>query len=114
MKKKLQEKDNYLCQSASLRCTPEMNTTLQSGIAVTVQSLTRVRLFVTPMDCSPPGSPRHGILQAGRLEWVAISSSRGSSPPRDRTCISCIGRQILNHCTIDESLCSTPEMRETL
>ena len=42
-----------------------------------------------PMDCSPPGSSVHGILQARILEWVAMSSSRGSSRPRDRTCISC-------------------------
>ena len=34
-----------------------------------------------PMDCSPPGSSVHGILQAGILEWAAISSSGGSSPP---------------------------------
>ena len=32
-------------------------------------------------DCSPPGSSVHGIFQAGILEWVAISSSRGSSLP---------------------------------
>ena len=32
-----------------------------------------------------PGSSNHGILQARILEWVAISSSRGFSPPRDRT-----------------------------
>ena len=32
-----------------------------------------------PLDCSPPGSSSHGISQAGILEWVAISSSRGSS-----------------------------------
>ena len=32
-----------------------------------------------PMDCSPPGSSIHGILQASILEWVAISFSRGSS-----------------------------------
>ena len=32
-----------------------------------------------PMDCSPPGSTVHGILQAGILEWVAIPFSRGSS-----------------------------------
>jgi len=51
-----------------------------------------------PMDCSPPGSSVHGILQARILEWVAISSSRGSSQPRDWTwvsCVSCTGRQIL-------------------
>ena len=43
-----------------------------------------------PMDCSPPGSFVHGILQARILEWVAISCSRGSSPLRDRTRVSCI------------------------
>ena len=41
-----------------------------------------------PMDCSPPGSSVHGILQARILEWVAISFSRGSSWPRDRTQVS--------------------------
>ena len=40
--------------------------------------------LVTPIDCSLPGSS-HGIFQARVLEWVAISFSRGSSPPRDRT-----------------------------
>ena len=43
-------------------------------------------------DCSPPGSSVHGILQAKKLEWVAMSSSSGSSQPRDRTCASCISR----------------------
>ena len=38
-----------------------------------------------PVDCSPPGSSVHGILQARILEWVAISFSLGSSQPRDRT-----------------------------
>ena len=41
------------------------------------------------MDCSPPGSSVHGIFQARILEWVAISCSRGSSSPRDWTCVSC-------------------------
>ena len=52
------------------------------------------------MDCSPPGSSVHGILQARIQEWVAISFSRGSSGPRDGTCISlvsCFGRCILYH-----------------
>ena len=49
-----------------------------------------------PMDhCSPPGSSVLGIFQARILEWVAIAFSRGSSWPRDRSYISCIGRQIL-------------------
>ena len=53
------------------------------------------------MNCSPPGSSVHGLLQARILEWVAISFSKGSSPPRDQTgnsCVSCIGRWILYHC----------------
>ena len=52
-----------------------------------------------PMDCSPPGSSVHGILQARILEWVAMPSSRGSSQPRDQThisYISCIGGQFLD------------------
>ena len=50
-----------------------------------------------PTDCSPPGSSIHGILQARILEWVALPYSRGSSPPRDRTLVSCIGKCILYH-----------------
>ena len=38
-----------------------------------------------PMDCSPPGSSVHGILQARILEWVAFPFSRGSSWPKDGT-----------------------------
>ena len=45
--------------------------------------------FCDPMNCSPPGSPVHRILQATILEWVTISFSRGSSQPRDQTCICC-------------------------
>ena len=43
-----------------------------------------------PVDCPPPSFSVHEILQAGVLEWVAIPFSRGSSPPRDRTQVSCI------------------------
>ena len=42
------------------------------------------------MDCSLPGSSVHGIFQATVLEWIAISFSRGSSRPRDRTQVSLI------------------------
>ena len=41
-----------------------------------------------PMDCSLPDSSVHGIFQARVLEWIAISSSRGSSQPRDQTQVS--------------------------
>ena len=43
-----------------------------------------------PMDCSPPGSFVHGILQARILEWVAILFSRRSPRPRDQTRVSCM------------------------
>ena len=56
-----------------------------------------VQLFRDPMDYSPPDSSVHGVSQARILEWVAISFSRGSSKPRDQTCITCTGRQILYH-----------------
>ena len=36
-----------------------------------------------PVDCSPPDSSVHGILQARILKWVAVSLSRGSFRPRD-------------------------------
>ena len=59
-----------------------------------------------PMDCSPPGSSVHVIFQAGILEWVAISSFRVSSWLGHQTCvscISCIGRHILRHCSTWEA-----------
>ena len=42
-----------------------------------------------PVGYSPPGSSVHVILQERILEWVAIPFSRGSSPPRDQTWVSC-------------------------
>ena len=45
-------------------------------------------ILCDPMDRSLPGSSIHGISQARILEWVVISSSRGSSRPRDPTCTS--------------------------
>ena len=59
-----------------------------------VQSPSRVWLC-DQMDCSPPSSSVHGILQARILDRVAISSSWASSQPRDGTHVSCTGKQIL-------------------
>ena len=62
-----------------------------------------------PMGCSPPSSSVHEIPQARILKWVAISFSRGSSRPRDWThvsCVSCIARWILYHCTTREDIYS--------
>ena len=60
-----------------------------------------------PMDCSPPGSSVHGTSQERIRECVAISFSRGSSPPRNWTHISCIGRQISYHWATWEALKAT-------
>ena len=65
-------------------------------MSVVVELLSCTQLFCDPKDCSPPGSSVHGISQARTLEWVVISSSKGSSRHRDQT-ISCTGRRILYH-----------------
>ena len=49
-----------------------------------------VQLFVTPMDCSPPGSSVHGIRQARILQWVPIPSFSRSSHPRIKPTVSFI------------------------
>ena len=57
-----------------------------------------VRLFATPWTVAHQAPLSMGILQARILEWVAMSSSRGSSQPRDRTrdsCVSCINKRVL-------------------
>ena len=56
------------------------------------------------MGCCPPDFSVPGILQARILEWIAISFSKGSSRPRDRTHVSFIGRQILHHWATGEAL----------
>ena len=62
-------------------------------------------IFCTPMNCNPPGSSVHGISQARMLEQFAISYSRGSSLPRNWTCVSCIGRSILYYSAAWEVPC---------
>ena len=71
------------------------------GIKPLSSALARAKLLQScptlcdPTDCSPPGSSIHGF---SRQEYLAISSSRESSQPRDQTpvsYVSCIGRQVL-------------------
>ena len=60
-----------------------------------------------PLDYSLPGSSVHGIFPGKNTGVGCISYSRGSSWPRDETCISCvfcIGRGILYHCSTWEAL----------
>ena len=84
-----------------------------SPLQFETRSILRWRCLVTKscpilydcIDCSPPGSSVHGISQARVLECVAISSSRGSSQPKDWTSVSCIGRHILYHQATREDPC---------
>ena len=76
-------------------------------------SFSPVRLFATPMHCSPSGSSVHGISQARILERFAISFSSGSSRSRDQTRVSCIGRQILHHEATREAPYMLQKHRET-
>ena len=65
-------------------CLPGLPQQPQSHRRLSVCSAAQVcPTLCDPMDCGPPGSSVHGILQARILEWVAISSSRGSSFSRD-------------------------------
>ena len=62
--------------------------------------LSCIQLFATPWTVASQALLSMRILQARILEWVATPSSRGSSQPRDGTCVSyvsCIGRQVLYH-----------------
>ena len=69
-----------------------------------VKSLSHVWLSVT-QNCSLPGSSVHGIFQARVLEWIAISFSRGSSQPRDRTQVSRIVDRRFNLWATREDIC---------
>ena len=57
---------------------------------VKVKSLSHVRLFATSWTVAYQAPKIHGVFQARKLEWAAISFSRGSSQPRDRTWVFCI------------------------
>ena len=60
-----------------------------------------------PLDCSPPGYSVRGISQVRILEWVFISFSRGSSPSRDPTRVSCIGGRFFTILATKEALLLT-------
>ena len=79
------------CLSILLGLVKQKSRSVKVNVAQSCQTL------CDPMDSSPPGSSVHGILQVRILEWVAISFSRGSSLPRDRTQVSCTaGRYFTN------------------
>ena len=87
-----------------IKCTisPTSKCTVQWHWGGTARGSHHHHLSLNPMDCSPPSSSVHGISQARILEWVAIPSSKGSSQPRDLTCVS------LGSCTAGRFF--TPEL----
>ena len=81
-------KRSYLWEKNS-SCFKKMikNYMISTPPHVHAKSLQSCPILCDPTDCSPLGSSVHGILQARVLEWVTMPSSRGSSLPRDRTCV---------------------------
>ena len=95
-------RNNCSLLEGPLRQGPRLEDTLLQYICLRKFAcmLSHVRLFATPLDCNPPDSSVHGILQARILEWIAIPSSRGSSCPKDWThvsCVYCIGGGFSTH-----------------
>ena len=66
-----------------------LSSSRNSNLCVCAKSPQPCPTLCNPMDCSPLGFSVHGILQARILEWVAMPSSRGSSPPKELNPISC-------------------------
>ena len=86
--------------------------TIIHTLKVKVTSLSHVQFFCDPMDCSLPGSSVHGIFQAKVLEWLAISFSRGSCRPRDRTLLSLIAGRCFTIWATRET-CSHFDIKQT-
>ena len=78
-----------VCFYLNRRTRVQVSFPLVNAYGFVVELLSCVLLFWDPMGCSPPVSSVHGIPQARILEWVAISSSKESPWPRDRTQVSC-------------------------
>ena len=73
-------------------------TNIAIHLCVCTKSFQSCLTLCDTIDYSLPCSSVHGILQAWKLQWVAMPSSRGSPQLRDRTCVSpvsCIGRRVL-------------------
>ena len=90
-------------------CSCAGTTRLESLRFCTCMHAKSLPLFLTlcdPMDCNPPGSSVHGIIQARILEWVSTSYSRGIFPTQGsmpHLFHLLHGRQILYHCATCEA-----------
>ena len=89
--------DLWPCYSGLCLCNPSLSLLLRvHSLCCCLVAQSCPTLF-NHVDCSPPGSSVHGILQAKVLEWIAVPFSRRSSQPTDQTRVSCLGRQVLYH-----------------
>ena len=82
-------------------CLSSLALSLPSSLWACTKSFQSCLTLCDPMYCSPPGSSVHGILQAIMLEWIAMPFSRGSSQPRDWSCVSfvsCIAGRFFTNC----------------
>ena len=89
------DRNNSNCRENDGLILKTFTVTLYTSIKMCAKLLQLCLTLCNSMDCSPPGSSVCGILQARILEWVAVASSRGPSPPRDQTHVSCIAKEIL-------------------
>ena len=82
----MSESDTYFspCRAYSLFCLFTSSVLVSYAVLCCSQSLSPVWLFTTPWTVANQALLSMGILQARKLEWVAMSSSRGFSQPRDR------------------------------
>ena len=69
-----------------------MTSKLIDRYAVCAKLLQLCPTLCNSMDCSPPGCSVHGILQARKLEWVAVPSSRSSQPKIKHTSLTSTAR----------------------
>ena len=78
-----------VCEAASVVSDSVCAKPLQSCLTLCVcaKPLQSCLILWDPLDCSPPGSRVHGILQARMLRWAALL--QGIFRPRDQICISC-------------------------
>ena len=91
LRKQMEEFHPQLCRSAWDMPIWKTHLADNTSLLFAIKYLLEVVVLVIqlcPTVWSPPGSSIHGILQAGILEWFAISFSRGSSWPRNWTWVS--------------------------
>ena len=86
-----------------LSSTASLPSSFCFSVYVHAKSLQPCPTLCNPVDCGPPGSSVHGILQARILECAVMPSSWESSPPRDWICISCVAGWFFTHWAIWEA-----------